>query len=233
MASVAATIAQTLKAYDTKYFFQVTGGDQALWIALEEAGIQMIPCRSEKGAAYMADGYARISGNPGFVYGQYEPGVANVAAGLADPYWSMSPVISFTTSMRTQSRDRYEYQELDQLPLHTSLTRWNKTVARPERAAEMLRGAIRAATGAIPGPVHLEIPSDMLRAETTAVPIYKEPPFGHIPSLRTAPPPEAVTAMMDALLSPPRPVLIARHPRFLSHPLQKDPPPPRTPNLPR
>src|SRR6266704_2593639 len=143
MISVAETIAETLKAYDTKYFFQVTGGDQALWIALEGAGIQMIPCRSEKGAVYMADGYARISGKPGFVYGQYGPGVSNVAAGLADPYWSMSPVISFTTSMRTPSRDRYEYQELDQLPLHTSVTRWNKIVARPERASEMLRGAIR------------------------------------------------------------------------------------------
>jgi len=216
MASVAATIAQTLKAYDTKYFFQVTGGDQALWIALEEAGIQMIPCRSEKGATYMADGYARMSGKPGFVYGQYGPGVSNVAAGLADPYWSMSPVVSLTTSMRTPSRDRYEYQELDQLPLHTSLTRWNKTVARPERAAEMLRGAIRAATGAIPGPAHLEIPSDMLRGETDAVPIYKEPPFGHIPSLRTAPPPEAVTALMDALLSAERPVLIAGNGVLLS-----------------
>ena len=216
MTAVAATIAQTLKAYDTKYFFQVTGGDQDLWIALEEAGIQMIPCRSEKGATYMADGYARISGKPGFVYGQYGPGVSNVAAGLADPYWSMSPVISLTTSMRTPSRDRFEYQELDQLPLHTSLTRWNKTVARPERAAEMLRGAIRAATGAIPGPAHLEIPSDMLRAETDAVPIYKEPPFGHIPSLRTAPPPEAVTALLDALLSAQRPVLIAGNGVLLS-----------------
>jgi thiamine pyrophosphate-dependent acetolactate synthase large subunit-like protein len=71
----------------------------------------------------MADGYARIGGKPGFVYGQYGPGVSNVAAGLANPYWSMSPVISFTTSMRTQSRDRYEYQELDQLP------RWNKKEA--------------------------------------------------------------------------------------------------------
>jgi len=216
MASVAATIAQTLKAYDTKYFFQVTGGDQDLWIALEEAGIQMIPCRSEKGATYMADGYARVSGKPGFVYGQYGPGVSNVAAGLADPYWSMSPVISLTTSMRTPSRDRYEYQELDQLPLHTSLTRWNKSVARPERAAEMLRGAIRAATGAMPGPAHLEIPSDMLRGEIDAVPIYKEPPFGHIPSLRTAPPPEAVTALLDALLSAQRPVLIAGNGVLLS-----------------
>src|SRR5258708_32475150 len=95
MASVAATIAQTLKAYDTKYFFQVTGGDQALWIALEEAGIQMIPCRSEKGAACMADGYARISGNPGFVYGQYGPGVSNVAAELRPPPPSLHPTTFF------------------------------------------------------------------------------------------------------------------------------------------
>src|SRR3989442_6046476 len=80
----------------------------------------------------------------------------------------------------------------------------------------MLRGAIRAATGAIPGPVHLEIPSDMLNVETTAVPIYKEPSFGRVPSLRTAPPPEAVKAFMDALLSPQRPVLIAGNGGLLS-----------------
>jgi hypothetical protein len=45
MASVASTIAQTLKAHDTKYFFQVTGGGQALWISLEEAGIHQSGAR--------------------------------------------------------------------------------------------------------------------------------------------------------------------------------------------
>src|SRR5260221_4993037 len=115
MASVAATIAQTLKAYDTKYFFQVTGGDQALWIALEEAGIQMIPCRSEKGAAYMADGYARISGNPGFVYGQYGPGVSNVAAELGPPPLAFSAVPSLSTPIRTPTQDRHQYQRVDTL----------------------------------------------------------------------------------------------------------------------
>src|SRR5260370_37490663 len=97
MASVAATIAQTLKAYDTKYFFQVTGGDQALWIALEEAGIQMIPCRSEKGAAYMADGNARISGNPGFVYGQYGPDISNVEAARSHPQRRTMPLGALPT----------------------------------------------------------------------------------------------------------------------------------------
>src|SRR5260370_25008761 len=80
----------------------------------------------------------------------------------------------------------------------------------------MRRGATRATTVAISGHVHLEIPSDVLLAETTAVPTYKEPPFGHIPSLRPAPPPEAVTALMDALLSAQRPVLISGNGVLLS-----------------
>src|SRR5260221_2224129 len=122
MASVAATIAQTLKAYDTKYFFQVTGGDQALWIALEEAGIQMIPCRSEKGAAYMADGYARISGNPGFVYGQYGPGVSNVAAGLSRPHRPLRPLPAFPTPFSHQPSQRTHYAAVVQLSAHTALS---------------------------------------------------------------------------------------------------------------
>ena len=209
MTRVAETIAQTLKAYDTDYFFLVTGGDQALWIALQEAGICMVSCRNEATAVYMADAYARVSGKRGFVYGQFGPGVANVVGALADSYWSMSPVISLTSAMPTMSKDRYEYQELDQLPMHTSVTKWNKMVARPERVADMLRSAIRAATGSIPGPVHLEIPADILNGDMSEVAIYKEPAFGKLPSLRSAPPAEAVSALVDALLSAQRPVLIA------------------------
>ncbi len=209
MTRVAETIARTLKAYDTDYFFLVTGGDQALWIALQEAGICMVSCRNEATAVYMADAYARVSGKPGFVYGQFGPGVANVVGALADSYWSMSPVISLTSAMPTMSKDRYEYQELDQLPMHTSVTKWNKTVARPERIADMLRSAIRAATGSIPGPVHLEIPADILNGDMGEATIYKEPSFGKLPSLRSAPPADTVSALVDALLSAQRPVLVA------------------------
>lgn len=209
MVRVAETIARTLKAYDTDYFFLVTGGDQALWIALQEAGICMVSCRNEATAVYMADAYARVSGKPGFVYGQFGPGVANVVGALADAYWSMSPVISLTSAMPTMSKDRYEYQELDQLPMHTSVTKWNKTVTRPERVADMLRSAIRAATGSIPGPVHLEIPADILNGDMGEVAVYKEPSFGKLPSLRSAPPAEAVRALVDALLSAQRPLIIA------------------------
>jgi len=84
MPTVARVIADTLRAYDVEYFFCVTGGDQALWIALEDAGITVLPFRSEAGAVYAADAYARVTGRPTPVYGQYGPGVTNVAASLAD-----------------------------------------------------------------------------------------------------------------------------------------------------
>src|SRR2546422_10989057 len=104
MTSVAETIAQTLKAYDTKYFFQVTGGDQALWVALEEAGIQMIPCRSEKGAAYMADGYARVRGKAGVGFGQYGAGGSNAVGGSVPPLPLCVPAVYFYSPRRLQLR---------------------------------------------------------------------------------------------------------------------------------
>src|SRR2546428_3163547 len=128
MASVAATIAQTLKAYDTKYFFQVTGGDQALWIALEEAGIQMIPCRSQKGATYMADGYARISGKPGFVYGQYGPGVSNVAAERGNLSPSITRRSFFPLSCRAQTTRYICNRYLDYRPGRTASIRCYRVV---------------------------------------------------------------------------------------------------------
>jgi acetolactate synthase-1/2/3 large subunit len=216
MSRVAEGIAETLKAYGTEYFFLVTGGDQDLWIALADAGIRMVLCRSEHAAVYIADGYARASGRPGFVYGQYGPGVVNVAAGLPEPFWAMSPVISLTTSIRTTTRDRFEYQELDQLPIHAPLTRWNKAVPRPERAPEMVRAAIRAATGGTPGPVHLEIPADMLRLDVEPVDVYADEAFGRVPSVRTAPPRGAVAGMVDLVLEAERPVLIAGNGVILS-----------------
>ena len=139
----------------------------------------------------MADGYARVTGKPGFVYGQRGPGVSNVAGALADALWASSPVISLTSSIAMSSRDRFEYQELDGLPLHAGVTRWNKTVSSPDRAAAMLRAAIRIATGTPPGPVHLEIPADMFRAEADAHDAYRETGVGHVNDRRVVPGPRA------------------------------------------
>jgi acetolactate synthase I/II/III large subunit len=209
MPTVADAVGRTLRAYGTEYFFCLTGGDHALWIALEDAGIEVVMCRSEHAAVYAADGYARASGRPGFVYGQYGPGVANVVAGLADPYWASSPVVSLTTSMRTTSLGRYEYQDLDQLPLHSAVTAWSKAAIRADQAVPFLRTAIRVATSTPAKPVHLEIPADVLRSELVDPLVYAEPDFGRVPGLRMGPDPCGIDRIMAALATAARPVLLA------------------------
>ena len=209
MATVAGIVAETLVKYETEYFFCFMGGDHELWYALHDAGIRIINCRSEPGAVYMADGYARVSGKPGFVYGQRGPGVANVAGAMADPLWAGSPLISLTSSIGMPSRDRYEYQELDGLKMHAAVAGWNKTISVPERAAAMVRAAIRVATGPAPAPVHLEIPAEMFGADVGSETAYREENLGKVTSRRIPPPSGAMQAVIDELRKASRPLIVA------------------------
>jgi acetolactate synthase I/II/III large subunit len=209
MTNVSDIVAKTLVAYDTRHFFCMMGGDHELWMSLHDAGIKLINCRSESGAVYMADGYARVTGKPGFVYGQRGPGVSNVAGALADAYWALSPVISLTSSIAMSSRDRFEYQELDGLPLHQGVTLWNKTISSPDRAAAMLRAAIRVATGTPPGPVHLEIPANMFRDKADPRDAYRENNVGHVNDRRVVPDNTQAARLVDLLLQSERPLIVA------------------------
>ncbi|MDX1484277.1 MAG: thiamine pyrophosphate-binding protein [Alphaproteobacteria bacterium] len=209
MTTVGEAVGRTLSAYGTEFFFCFCGGDHELWHGLDQAGIRIVNCRSEAGAVYMADGYARVSGTPGFVYGQRGPGVANVAGAMADPLWASSPVVSLTSSIAMSSRDRFEYQDLDGLPMHDAVTRWNKTVSVPERAAAMVRAAIRAATGPAPGPVHLEIPANMFGADAGDGTDLREDGLGHVTSRRIPPPYGAMARVIDRLLAAERPIIVA------------------------
>lgn len=155
-----------------QHFFLVTGGDNSLWIALRRHGIRQILARSEASAVYMADAYARITGRPTFVYGQYGPGAGNVAGALPEPLWSSSPVVAMPTSMRRQHRHAGEYQELEQIHLFTGVTKWQAEAQLPEKMAALARaGAVRAVS--VPsGPVYVGLPSDALEIE---VPNYTAP----------------------------------------------------------
>ena len=208
MLTVAQAVAKTLAAYGTEKFFCLCGGDHDLWYALEDEGIEIINCRTENAAVYLADGYARMTGKPGFVYGQRGPGVANLAGSLADPLWARSPVISLTSSIHLSSRDRFEYQDVDGLPLHVGVTKWNKTLSSPDRAAAMVRAAIRAALSPSPGPVHLEIPSDMFHLEA-GDDIYREEDVDTVNSFRPVPDLGKLSSILDGLLAAQRPLIVA------------------------
>jgi acetolactate synthase-1/2/3 large subunit len=188
----------------------MTGRDNSLWIALESVGIRQVLARTESAAVYMADAYARLRGRPTFVYGAYGPGAANVAGSLAEPYWSGSPVIALTSAMRRADRFRKEYQELDQPPLFASVTKWGAEASVPTHVPRLVREAARHALTGTPGPVYLGIPGDLFEA---AIPDYREPTgLGQpmeLPLARPAPTDADTEAVLQALTSARRPIILA------------------------
>lgn len=174
-------VSHTLKEAGIDRIFLVTGGDLMLWQALRDHGIAMHLARSEAASVVMADAYARVTGKPAVVYGQWGPGAANVAAALADAWWARSPVVALTSTVSTKVEYKFEYQELDQPPMFQSVTKWQARVTRAERAGDLVAQALRNAVAGSPGPVHLDIPSDLLLAEApptaaACTPVAPAPP---------------------------------------------------------
>jgi acetolactate synthase-1/2/3 large subunit len=188
----------------------MTGRDNTLWIALESVGIRQVLARSEATAVYMADAYARLRGRPTFAYGAYGPGAANVAGALAEPLWSSSPVVALVSAMRRGERFRREYQELDQIPLFASVTKWGVEAAVATQVPRLVREAARHAITGTPGPVYLGIPGDVFEDE---IPDYQEPSEAderqELARARPAPTDADADAVIEALTNASRPVILA------------------------
>jgi acetolactate synthase-1/2/3 large subunit len=188
----------------------MTGRDNALWIALESVGIRQVLARSEGAAVYMADAYARLLGRPSFVYGAYGPGAANVAGGLAEPFWSSSPVVALVSAMRRTERFRKEYQELDQVPIFSPVTKWGAEASDSAHVPRLLREAVRRALSGTPGPVYLGIPGDIFEEEIAG---YTEPAVAempaHLPLTRPAPSAKDSEEVVEALANATKPIILA------------------------
>ena len=207
--TTATAIAYELQALGVEHFFLMTGRDNQLWIAMERLGIRQVLARSEAAAVYMADAYARLRGRPTFVYGPYGPGAANVAGALAEPFWSGSPVVALTSTMRRTERFRKEYQELDQPPLFASVTKWGAEASIPGHTPRLIREAARQAIGGAPGPVYLGIPNDIFETE---LPDYDPPMIGEpmeTPLNRPAVTAADAESVVRALISAERPIIVA------------------------
>lgn len=206
----AAAIAYELRALGVEHFFLMTGRDNCLWIALEDVGIRQVLARSEAAAVYMADGYARLKGTPTFVYGPYGPGAANVAGGLAEPFWAGSPVVALVSAMRRADRSRREYQELEQGPLFASVTKWGIEASVATHVPRLVREAARHAISGAPGPVYLGIPNDLFEED---LPGYSGPaPLDRVfevPFSRPAPTGSDAEAVVRLLGSAARPIILA------------------------
>jgi acetolactate synthase-1/2/3 large subunit len=123
---------------------------------LQAQGMQPVLAHSEKGAAYMADGYARLSGRPGVVAAQ-SVGAANLAAALQDAWLGRAPVIALSGRKPPSAQHRNAYQEVPHAPLFAPVTRSSVAVEAAADLPRLFRQAWSAATVAPPRPVHLDL----------------------------------------------------------------------------
>jgi acetolactate synthase-1/2/3 large subunit len=123
---------------------------------LGRLGVRGVLPHTEKAAAYMADGYARVSGKPGLCWAQ-SVGAANLAAGLQDAWLARSPLIAITGRKPQQDQDRNAYQEIDHARAFSAVTRHSGNVTRAADLPRLLANAWRTALAGVPRPVHLDV----------------------------------------------------------------------------
>jgi acetolactate synthase-1/2/3 large subunit len=205
----AKAVAMTMERQGVEHFFHVSGGMSYLFVEIEEVGIDLVLARSEKAAAYMADGYSRISYKPSVCFGQAGPGAINLAAGISEPFWTCTPVIALTGSTSLSHLYKFQYQELDEMSLFEKITKWNAEILQAERAGEIMRDAFLIATSGAPGPVHINLHYDAANAEAEVPEPYGSKAHSRYPANRTRPDPEDVKSVAKALAEAQRPVIVA------------------------
>ena len=208
----AAVLADMLEAYGVTHIFFLPAILRRMLREIERrTSITRIHTRSEAGAAYMADGYARVTGRPGICMAQIV-GALNLCAGLRDAHLAKSPVIALTGGREANHRDRWAYQEVDDLPAFTPYTKLNAAIDDPERLPDMIRQAFRAATTGCPGPVHLQLSGNSGQVIDNSEIQFDgviEPQFGQIPPDRPQPDLEQIRKAVDRIALSDRPVIVA------------------------
>jgi acetolactate synthase I/II/III large subunit len=203
-------IAGMLADYGVTHFFFVPVILPETLKRLSARGILPVMTHGEKAAAYMADGYARVSGRVG-VCGSQAIGSTNLAAGLRDAYMARTPIVALSGTPDARTSYRNLYQDVDDRGAIEAVTKWSARVPDPSRFPDLLRQAFRAASSGVPRPVHLGLAGRVGNAGDTpaAGDGRAEPRYGVAPSDRPLADPAAIAGAAELLAAARRPVILA------------------------
>jgi acetolactate synthase I/II/III large subunit len=176
-------LARALAGTGMTHVFFVESVLRRTLLQLADLGVKPILAHSEKAAAYMADGYARIAGRPAVCMAQ-SVGAANLASGLQDAYLGRSPVIALTGRKEPSFQHRNAYQEIAHAPLFAAVTKFSTPVDSTAELPRLLRHAWRAALADTPRPTHLDfcgLQGDVIELGQTSEPPVIDPEARNIP----------------------------------------------------
>ncbi len=159
-------VLQCLRAEGIDLVFGYPGGAiMPLYDALEGSGIKHILTRHEQGAVFAAEGVARVSGKVGVAFATSGPGATNLVTGIADAKMDSVPLVCITGQVRSALIGTDAFQETDVFGMTLSLTKWSRLVKSIEEIPAVIAEGFHWARSGRPGPVMIDIPTDMLKAK--------------------------------------------------------------------
>ncbi|MGF1616308.1 MAG: thiamine pyrophosphate-binding protein [Acidimicrobiia bacterium] len=213
MTTVSEYIAEFIHAQEIAFVAGIPGhGNLTLYDALHGANTPTVMVRHEQSAAFLADGYARITGKPVVISTSVGPGAVNSLVGLATAMADSSPIIAITGDVQTYVRDKGAIQDInfhaasDFASMVKPVVKRSWSITSPDQLPDALHRAYMMSISGRPGPVHLQIPMDVQAANLS--PGSRSPQVtAAIPS--SYPAPESIRAAAEAILEAERPVFLA------------------------
>jgi acetolactate synthase I/II/III large subunit len=162
-------VVEALTAHGVEYIFGVPGAKiDAVFDVLVDMGPQLVVCRYEQNAAFMAGAIGRLTGTPGVVLVTSGPGTTNLATGLLTANTEQDPVVALCGAVGREDRLKRTHQSMDAAALLKTVTKFTGEINDPDNAAEAVANAFRAATTAPQGAAAVILPQDVLAAPTSA-----------------------------------------------------------------
>jgi acetolactate synthase-1/2/3 large subunit len=159
-------VLRCIRAEGVDLVFGYPGGAiMPLYDALDGSGVRHILTRHEQGAVFAAEGYARVTGKVGVAMATSGPGATNLVTGIADAKMDSVPLVCITGQVRTAMIGTDAFQETDVFGVTLSLTKWSRLVRTIEEIPDAIAEGFYWARSGRPGPVVIDIPTDILKAK--------------------------------------------------------------------
>jgi len=181
-------LADALQAQGVTHVFELVGGMTTHLIdsLLGRGRVKLVSVHHEQAAAFAAEGFARMSGIPGVALATSGPGATNLLTGIGSCYFDSTPAVFLTGQVNRHEQKgsralrQLGFQETDIVAMATPVTKWAYLVQTPEEVPEVIDRAFRIASSGRPGPVLIDLPMDVQRAELPSsidlpVPPLREP----------------------------------------------------------
>ena len=196
---------QCLEEEGIEYIFGVPGEENADFVMslAKSEKIKFVLTRHEQGAAFMAEIYGRLTGNPAGCLGTLGPGATNLITGVADSNMDRAPMLVLTGQGSSQRLHKESHQVMDVVAMFDPVTKWATSIRHPNTIPEIVRKAVRLARTEKPGAVHIELPEDIAKIDAVTQPL-KPKRFR-----RSVPDDKIVDRAFEMLSNAKKPVILA------------------------